>query len=323
MRGLIASGIAQGDSDSEGSLVRGDFPKSHIFTCSQYRSTVPGSGNDNDSGCPAGSATGTGVCLHPESIYECEVNVSLLEDDQQVLGAIPNLTPHCEIALLARALHRTGWDDGHLGHITYLQPDHTLLTLPMELGWNEVTASDIVRMDLDGNKIEGRGSITPAIRLHTEFHKARPGVGVTVHQHPRFATIWSACGRIPPVYDQRSAFVADDDIVLWDENVGSVDNVHAAQAAVAAMGAASFALLRNHGVMVVADSIEQAYNRATALEWRCQQAWRVEAIGGKNAMPKLAQESIVSQVRPHGGVIGGLWEWAVRGELRNDPTIIV
>ena len=241
--------------------------------------------------------------------------------EERTLGALPALTAHAELALLARALHRGGWDDGHLGHITYRQPDETLLTLPKELGWNEVSAADILRIDLAGRKLEGQGTVPVPITLHIEYHLARPGAGVTVHQHPRFATVWSACGRIPPIYDQRSAFVGDDEIVLWDDNIGSVENEDAAKAAVAAMGDASIALLRNHGVMVVADTIAQAYNKASSFEWRCKRAWMVEAIGGDRTLPPVARDSIRASIRSIDGVIPGLWEWAARGEMRADATV--
>ena len=127
-------------------------------------------------------------------------------EGSRVVRETPVLSPQAELALLTRALYRAGYDDGSVGgHITYQQPDGTFLTLPEVLGWNEVRASDIIRIDHDGKTIEGIGTARPSIRLHLEFHHARPGCNVTVHYHPRFATIWSTTGRVPPAYDQRGA----------------------------------------------------------------------------------------------------------------------
>src|ERR1700694_4965500 len=102
---------------------------------------------------------------------------------------LPELTPAADGALLARMLHREGYDDHLAGHITYRQPDGTLLVNPFGLTWDEITASDIMRTDMDGNVLEGRWTVTPAITLHTEVHKARHDVGVAVHNHPRWGTI--------------------------------------------------------------------------------------------------------------------------------------
>src|SRR4051794_26033762 len=102
---------------------------------------------------------------------------------------MPDLTPHAELAVFARALFREGWDDEDVGHITYRQPDDTFLATPHERGWDELRPEDIVRIDIDGNKLDGRWTVTRPILLHLEFHRARPGCDVTVHHHPRFTTI--------------------------------------------------------------------------------------------------------------------------------------
>jgi len=107
-----------------------------------------------------------------------------------------DLTPQEEVALLGRILYREGYNDHASGHITYRQPDDTFLALPMEFGWNEACASDVIRIDIDGNLLEGKWSVPPAIGVHLEYHRAKPGRMVTVHQHPEYATIWSAAGRI-------------------------------------------------------------------------------------------------------------------------------
>src|ERR1051326_2718058 len=85
---------------------------------------------------------------------------------------LPELSPAQELALLARVLHREGYDDHLAGHVTYKQPDGTFLVNPFGLTWDEVRASDIMRMDADGRQIDGRWTITGAITLHVELHRA-------------------------------------------------------------------------------------------------------------------------------------------------------
>ena len=214
---------------------------------------------------------------------------------------MPTLAPHAELAIFARALFREGWNDSVAGHITYRQADDTLLTLPYELGWNEVCVSDVLKIDMNGTKLEGLGKVPTAIGLHLEFHRAHPGCDVTVHHHPRFTTVWSAVGRVPPVYDQRGGYVPDDDIVFYDDYVGGVASVEAARAAVDGIGGGKCCILRNHGAFVVADSIPQAFTRATSLERRCEQAWYVESIGGCSAMPSDGREKLERVVAPSRG----------------------
>src|SRR4051812_21709727 len=142
--------------------------------------------------------------------------MAAIETQRRDAPPLPELSPQAEVALLARMLHREGYDDHLAGHITSRQPDDTLLVNPFAMTWDEVRASDIMRIDLDGKVLEGPWTVTPAITLHLELHAARPDIAVAVHNHPRWATIWADAQRVPPVYDQSSAMVAGD-VALFDD----------------------------------------------------------------------------------------------------------
>ncbi len=235
---------------------------------------------------------------------------------------IPELPPAAQVAILARSLHREGWNEGNSGHMTFRQPDGSFLVLSGDYGWDEARPEDILRIDIDGNVVDGDGSVTPAIILHLEYHRLHHGCMWTVHQHPRFATVWAALGRIPPAYHQQGAGLGEG-IGLYDDYEGNVSESRAAQAAAAAIGDHTAVLLRNHGAFVVGDDVRQVFSRAYALELRCRLAWHVEAVGPGRPMPEMAQRSIVDAVeRVFAGRAPGLWEWAVRRELRADPTLL-
>ena len=70
----------------------------------------------------------------------------------------------------------------------------------------------------------------------------------------------------------------DSAYVLYDDYDGTAEEIEPVRRMVAAIGGARCALLRNHGVFVVGDTIEQAYLNALSLEWRCRQAWMVRAL---------------------------------------------
>jgi L-fuculose-phosphate aldolase len=233
--------------------------------------------------------------------------------------AIPELTPQQQVALLARLLFHEGYDDHLAGHITLRQDDGTILVTPWGLTWDEMVASDIMRIDIDGNVLEGKWTVTPAIPLHLEFHKARADADVVVHNHPRWGTIWADLHRAPPVYDQTSAQVADDPLVYDDFN-GPVNSTENAKACVEALGDGRMALLGNHGVLVVGKDIQQAHHRCVFLEWRCRQAWHVEAIG--QGVPVKADVWKRFGTAFDHISFPGLWDAMVRRELRRDPSVL-
>jgi ribulose-5-phosphate 4-epimerase/fuculose-1-phosphate aldolase len=232
---------------------------------------------------------------------------------------LPAVSPQAEVALLARTLFREGYDEHLAGHITSRQPDGTFLVNPMGLPWDEVRASDVMRIDAEGHVLEGKWSVTPAIQLHVSIYRDRHDVNWTVHNHPRWGTIWADLQRVPPVYDQISAMV-DGELKLYDDYRGLVVEESNAQAAAAALGDGNWALLANHGVLVVGGSLAQIHNRCVTLEFRCRQAWHVEAAGGAPPM----RPEVAAELGARFDAIGfpGLLEAMLRRELRHDPCIL-
>jgi ribulose-5-phosphate 4-epimerase/fuculose-1-phosphate aldolase len=231
---------------------------------------------------------------------------------------LPDLSPAEQLVLLARTLWREGYDDHLAGHITLRQPDGTLLCNPWYLLWCELRPEHVIRIDLDGTVVEGDWPAPPGIPLHLALHRGRDDVEVAVHSHPRFGTIWADAGRVPPVYDQSSA-LGGGDVVVVDEYQGPVNDPRSAAAAVEAMGGADLALLRNHGVFVLATSVRAAHQRAVALEQRCRHAWFVEALGGGRELPEPVRSMFA---RSDGTGFHGFWEAMARRELVADPTLL-
>ena len=216
---------------------------------------------------------------------------------------------------MARTLFTEGYDDHLAGHITYKQPDGTFLVNPWGLTWDEVCASDIARIDKKGTQLDGRWEISPAITLHVVLHENRHDAGVVVHNHPRWGTLWADAQRIPPIYDQTGAMCSAE-IALSNEYEGPVADKSNANDAIRGLGSANVALLANHGVMVIGSDIPEAYIRAMVLEWRCRQAWHVEAIGGGVPMNDEVARTVPVQI----DIVPQRVRWRVRSDVSpRDP----
>lgn len=231
----------------------------------------------------------------------------------------PELSPEQELAVLCHALFAEGYDDHIAGHISYRQEDGTFLINPWELAWDEITASDIIRIDAEGNVIEGDWNVTPANLLHREIHEVRSDANVIIHNHPRYASIWSMRHEIPKIFDQTGANI-NGAIKLYNEYAGALHQTEQCKKAAAELGDAKWALLANHGVLVTGRDIRQAHVRAVTLEWRCKQAWMVEAIGGGVPMPAGEAENLGGMIDEFG--LPFMWEAMVRRVLRKYPEVI-
>ena len=232
-------------------------------------------------------------------------------------------SPRQQLALLARVLHAEGYDDHLAGHITYRQPDGSFLVNPLDLSWDELCASDLATMDSEGNQTGGPWIISPAIQLHVVLHRRRDTAGVVIHNHPRWGTIWADSHRIPPVYDQTGAMYGGR-IAIDSSYSGPVNQGESARRVVDALGSADVLLLVNHGVLVIGRDISEAYLRAAVIEWRCRQAWHVEALGSGVPMPDEAASSFGATIAASASR-GNFDNWfasAARRVIRRDPTVL-
>ncbi len=71
---------------------------------------------------------------------------------------------------------------------------------PSGVDYEKLTPNDMVVMDLEGNKVEGRLNPSTDTPTHMELYRRFPSVGGVVHTHSRWATIWAQAGRDIPVY---------------------------------------------------------------------------------------------------------------------------
>ncbi len=228
---------------------------------------------------------------------------------------LPRMTPQLELVLLARTLWREGYDDHLAGHITIKQADDTFLTNPWFLLWEEITPDQIVRIDIDGNVLEGNWPPAPGVKLHLEVHKLRPDVTVAINNPPRFATLWANARRIPPCLDQTSG-LGGGTVALVNEYDGTVAETSHAITAARAIGDADIALLAGHGLFVIGAGVAEAHLRAVAFEQRCREAYQVEFLGGGIPLADDVQATL-GQAK-----FDGFWEAMARRELRLDPSLL-
>src|SRR6185369_3392613 len=121
-------------------------------------------------------------CKVPTVIATCQEVTAVADLIEAILQAKGEsalereLSPEQELAVLARMLHAEGYDDHIFGHLSIRQPDGSLLVNPSNLGWRQVTASDVVRLAPDGTHLAGRRVAPAAIELHLALHRLRDDV---------------------------------------------------------------------------------------------------------------------------------------------------
>jgi ribulose-5-phosphate 4-epimerase/fuculose-1-phosphate aldolase len=186
-----------------------------------------------------------------------------------------------KIALSARIIADGGMALDVAGHITQVRADgETMWATPYGMWWSEYCASDMMVVDNDGRVREGRWDVGGAIRIHTEIHRVRPDANVIIHNHPHYATLLATLDLVPEITDQQS-IIFDGDMALFSEYTGRIDSAESGAHLATAIGDANVVLLANHGLLIMAGSIEEATYRYVTFERCCQLNYEAMASGRK------------------------------------------
>ena len=215
-----------------------------------------------------------------------------------------------KIALSCNILALEGHSDVTLGHVSGRVPGKDLLYMnPYALDMEEVKEEDIVLIDMEGNQLAGTRRRRTEYPIHTEIYKSRPEINCVVHTHPPNATVLGAIGgKIHPISHEGALFV---NIPLFEETTELIRLPAQGEALARCLGKARAALLRNHGIVVVGQSIEEAtvyaifLEKAARIELMARQAGVVAWSSDEESRHKVEQI-----YHPRG--IQNFWEFYVR-----------
>lgn len=177
-----------------------------------------------------------------------------------------------ELAAAYRLVAHFGWDDLIFTHLSARVPgtDSHFLLNPMDLTFDEITASNLVKVDLEGKAVMPTAHVTnPAgFVIHSALHRARPDAHAVMHLHTPHgqAVCAHAAGLLPLT---QTAMTMGNDLAFHDYEGIAVDLAERDRL-VADMGERHFLLLRNHGTLTVGETVGEAFVRLYFFERACQ-----------------------------------------------------
>ena len=185
-------------------------------------------------------------------------------------------------------LDADGQSSGIAGHLTARLPGaRTLWSHRWGLGFDEVTADDLIEADFELATVSGDGRVNPTLNIHTQIYEARPDVGCIIHTHGKNALALGAAGATLEPLTQTGAIFYDD-IALLDEYEGVVLGKDEGDTIAAALGPRRGVLLKNHGALVVGSSVREATIAMLVLEFAAEVQLKAMAAGPLSRMPEPA-----------------------------------
>jgi ribulose-5-phosphate 4-epimerase/fuculose-1-phosphate aldolase len=174
-----------------------------------------------------------------------------------------------DLAASLRMAARLGLSEGICNHFSALVPGHPELFLvnPYGLSFEEITASSLLICDFDGNVVMGDGKPeATAFYIHARLHLQKPGATAAFHTHMPNATALAMIEGEPLAWAGQTALKFYGRVAVDEHYNGlALDNQEGDRIA-ASMGQADIVFLKNHGVMVTAPSIAQAWDDLYYLE---------------------------------------------------------
>ena len=174
-----------------------------------------------------------------------------------------------------------GFDEGVAGHITARdpeKPDHFWVN-PFGMYFGHIRASDLILVNHEGDVVEGDRPVNAAaFTIHSQVHQARPDVVAAAHAHSPAGKAWSSLGRgLDPITQDACAFFEDQS--LLDDYTGVVVDLEEGRRIGERLGANKGIILRNHGLLTVGGTVDEAAWWFISMDRCCQAQLAAEAAG--------------------------------------------
>ena len=236
----------------------------------------------------------------------------------------PEWQARVDLAALYRLAALHGWDDMIFTHISARipGPEHHFLINPYGVFFGEMTASALVKIELEGNIVQDTDySINPAgFTIHSAIHQARDEAHYVIHLHTDYGVAVSAQkeGLLPV---SQHAMIALPHVSYHDYEGIALD-LDERERLVADLGDKRLMILRNHGTLSVGETASDAWLGIFYLERACTQQVLALSGGREHVLlaPLEAQETVAGQIGKGFGWMGKLaWPGCLRKLQREAP----
>jgi ribulose-5-phosphate 4-epimerase/fuculose-1-phosphate aldolase len=190
----------------------------------------------------------------------------------------------CDLAAVFRVLGRLGMNEQIGNHNSLMLPGSETLFLinPRGLLFREITASNLITCDLEGNVLRGEGELRKvAFHIHARIHLANPAAKCVLHVHPQYLTALSLIEGGRMSLSHHNDLILNDRIAYDDEMTGpALDNDEGDRIA-RALGDKTILVMANHGVTVIGTTVHGAFDELFTAERTCMYQMTARQTGLK------------------------------------------
>lgn len=201
-----------------------------------------------------------------------------------------------DLAAAFRLAVREGFNEGICNHFSLLVPGapETFLINAHGLHWSEITASNLLVVDQNGEVVEGDGEVEPTAKfIHWRVHRAAPHAVCVMHTHMPYATaLGSLRDKSLPIINQNALRYVGR-IAVDDQYNGVALDESEGDRLAAQLGEKPVLIMGNHGAMVAGPTVAAAWDDLYYLERACRTVMLAMSTGRE-------LDPIPSQLVAHG-----------------------
>ncbi len=191
------------------------------------------------------------------------------------------------LAAAFRIFGRLGFDEGVAGHITARDPEHPdrFWVNPFGMSFKQLRVRDLIAVDHTGTVVEGEWPVNQAaFAIHSQVHAARPEAVSAAHAHSVHGKAFASLHRhLRPLTQDACIFY--DDHGLYEGYGGVANDVDEGKRIATALGEHKAAILANHGLITVGQSVDEALFWFVSMERTCQAELLAMAAGDPRPIP--------------------------------------
>ena len=183
-----------------------------------------------------------------------------------------------KIANLGREIAASGFNLGTWGNISARIDENKFAITPSGIAYETITAEDIVVIDVMGKIIDGNKKPSIELPLHSAIFKAKKNVNAIVHTHSVCCTAFAIARKPIPAACEDMIQIVGGQVEVAEYFLPGSEEL--AQSVVTALDNKSACIMANHGLITVADNLNEAYKIAQIVEKSAQAVIYANSLGG-------------------------------------------
>lgn len=208
-----------------------------------------------------------------------------------------------QICDVCHKMWQLGWVAANDGNVSARLDDGTFLATPTGMSKSFITPDKLVRIDADGNVLEGAPGLRPSseIKMHLRCYQERPDVNSVLHAHPPTATGYAVAHKALDEYSMIETVIAIGSVPVTP--YGTPSTYEVPEAIAPYLGEHDVVLLMNHGALAVGADVITAYYRMETLELFAKISLTAHLLGGAKEISRENIDRLIS-MRTQYGVTG-------------------